>query len=87
MEEQSLIQTIFHSENTGLELCYARNCIGKVQGYQLLNTSKKTQNQKKAVFGVILKVELPSLNLIFSGSKGQNVKISVSIRKKIACRF
>ena len=25
MEEQSLIQTIFDSENTGLELCYGKN--------------------------------------------------------------
>ena len=47
----------------------------------------KNPDQKKAVFVIFLKVGLPSLNLIFSGSNGPNVKISVPIRKIIACRF
>ena len=47
----------------------------------------KNLDQKKAPLVIFLKVGLPSLNLIFSGSNGPNVKISVPIRKRIACRF
>ena len=36
---------------------------------------------------MILKEESSSLNFIFSGSNGPNVKIVVPIRKRIACRF
>ena len=47
----------------------------------------KKPDHKKTVFVIFLKVGLPSLNLIFSGSNGSNVKISVPFRKTIACRF
>ena len=58
----------------------------KKQGDPSVNTAKKIQisGELRAVFVIISKVGLLSLNPIFSGSNGPNVKISVPIRKRIA---
>ena len=57
--------------------------VKKIQSNQSPNTAKNS-DQRRAVFVIISKVGLPSLNPIFSGSNGPNVKISVPIRKRIA---
>ena len=57
--------------------------VKKIQSNQSPNTAKNS-DQRRAVFVIISKVGLQSLNLIFSGSNGPSVKISVSIRKRIA---
>ena len=61
------------------------------QGVQSLKTSVKTPKEiapkNNSLFVMILKVGLPSLNAFFSGSKSWNDKVSVTIRKKITCRF
>ena len=45
---------------------------------------KKNLDQRRAVFVIVSKVGLLSLNPIFSGSYGPNVKVSMPIRKRIA---
>ena len=49
-----------------------------------LNMAKKSLDHRRAFFVIISKLGLLSFNPIISGSNGPNVKISVSIRKRIA---
>ena len=54
------------------------------EGYLSLKKSQKKIGPEESNFVTILRVGLPSLNLVFSGPNGPNKKISVPIRKKIA---
>ena len=73
------IEILIHGVKFSLSLTKVK----KIQGDSSLNTAK-ISDQRRAVFVIISKVGLLSLNPIFSGSNGPNVKISVSIRKRIA---
>ena len=62
-----------------------KNCIeNSAQVDSSLNMAKNNLDQRRAVLVIISKVGLLSLNPIFSGSNGPNVKISVPIRERIA---
>ena len=67
----------------GVKFSLTLTKVKKIQSNQSPNKAKNS-DQRRAVFVIISKVGLPSLNPIFSGSNGPNVKISVSIRKRIA---
>ena len=59
--------------------------LGKGAGvYPSLIKAKTTQTSRK-LFSYFFKVRWLTLNLVFSGSNGQNAKISLPIDKKIAC--
>ena len=67
----------------GVNFSLTSTKVKKIQGDPPLNAAKNS-DQRRAVFVTISKVGLLSLNPIFSGSYGPNVKISVPIRKRIA---
>ena len=68
----------------GVKFSLTSTKVKKIQGDPSLNMAKTNSDQGRAVFVIISKVGLLSLNPIFSGSNGPNVKISVPIRKRIA---
>ena len=67
----------------GVKFSLTLTKVKKIQGDPSLNTAKNS-DQRRAVFVIISKVGLLSLNPIFSGSNGPNVKISEPIKKRIA---
>ena len=67
----------------GVNFSLTSTKVKKIQGDPPLNAAKNS-DQRRAVFVTISKVGLLSLNAIFSGSYGPNVKVSVPIRRRIA---
>ena len=67
----------------GVKFSLTLTKVKKIQGDPSLNMAKNS-DQRRAVFVIISKVGLLSLNPIFSGSYGPNVKISEPIKKRIA---
>ena len=67
----------------GVKFSLTSTKVKKIQGDPPLNVAKKFRSEE-GFFVIISKVGLLSLNPIFPGSYGPNVKISVPIRKGIA---